>query len=105
MSMKRPIQPKFSNALRTLRRARGLAQEEFDQVSGRTYVSALERGVKHPTLSKVSELATVLDVHPLTLLTLSFCNRTTVDDAQKLLARVSAELDALHRAIKPESSA
>jgi transcriptional regulator with XRE-family HTH domain len=99
--MKRPIQPKFSVALRALRRARGLAQEEFDQVSGRTYVSALERGVKHPTLSKVCELASVMDVHPLTLLTLSFCNRMSTDDAQKLLTRVSAELDVLQPAIHP----
>jgi transcriptional regulator with XRE-family HTH domain len=103
--MKRQIQPKFSSALRAIRRARGLAQEEFDQVSGRTYVSALERGIKHPTLNKVSELASVLDVHPMTLLTLSFCHRTSIDEAQKLLARISVELDALHLAVEPESSA
>ena len=41
-------------------------------VSSRTYISALERGLKQPTLRKVDQLATVLGLHPLTLLTLSY---------------------------------
>ena len=65
-------QNSFSQALKTARRARGLSQEAFSQVSSRTYVSTLERGLKTPTISKVDELAEVLDMHPLTLLTLSY---------------------------------
>jgi len=93
--MKRPISPNFARALRQVRRARGMAQEEFDQVSGRTYVSALERGIKQPTLSKVSELAGVMDVHPLSLLTLAFCSRISQTEAQRLLEQVASELEDL----------
>jgi len=93
--MKRPIEPNFARALRAVRRARGLAQEEFDQISSRTYISSLERGLKQPTLSKVVSLAEVLDVHPLTLLTLSFCDNLSQKEAGRVLERVSAEVAEL----------
>ena len=73
------------------RRAHELPQEAFDQVSSRTYVSALERGIKHPTLPKVDQLAEVLGVHPLTLLALTYC--PTSADARRLLSRVADELE------------
>lgn len=62
----------FPAALKTIRKARGLSQEAFSDVSSRTYMSSLERGLKSPTLSKVAELCEVMDVHPLTLLTLAY---------------------------------
>lgn len=71
--MPRQIKSSFPIALRTLRRAKGIAQEEFDVVSSRTYISSLERGLKSPTLPKVDELAGVLGVHPLTLLAVAYC--------------------------------
>ncbi|MBD9667136.1 helix-turn-helix transcriptional regulator [Variovorax sp. VRV01] len=45
--------------------------QQFSDASGRTYLSSLERGLKSPTPSKVSELCEVMDVHPLALLTLA----------------------------------
>lgn len=102
--MKRTIQPKFALALRGLRRARGLAQEEFDQISGRTYVSALERGLKQPTLTKVCELSAVMDLHPLTVLTLSFCDQLSADEAKKLLSRVQGEIDVVSLGFNPDIS-
>jgi transcriptional regulator with XRE-family HTH domain len=92
--MKRPTEPNFGKALRAVRRRRGLSQEAFDQVSSRTHVSSLERGVKQPTLSKVSELASVMNVHPVTLVVLSFSGGSA-GDARKLLLKVSDELVAL----------
>lgn len=62
----------FPAALKTVRKARGLSQEAFSDVSSRTYMSSLERGLKSPTLSKVAELCEVMDVHPLTRLTLAY---------------------------------
>lgn len=35
-------------ALKTVRKARGLCQEAFSDVSSRTYMSALERDLKSP---------------------------------------------------------
>jgi transcriptional regulator with XRE-family HTH domain len=72
---------------------RGLSQEAFSDVSSRTYLSTLERGLKSPTLNKLAELCEVMDIHPLTLLTLAYAGDG--DDAERLLARVRQELDAL----------
>jgi transcriptional regulator with XRE-family HTH domain len=59
-------------ALKTVRKARGLSQEAFSDVSSRTYLSTLERDLKSPTLHKLTELCEVMEVHPLTLLTLAY---------------------------------
>jgi len=88
-------QPSFARALRALRLARGLPQEAFDVVSSRTYVSALERGIKVPTLGKVEALAEVCNVHPLTLLALALSPTWKQSDLDQLLARVRKELDSL----------
>lgn len=75
--------------------ARGLSQEDFGFVSSRTYVSSLERGSYSPTLNKVDELAEVLDVHPLVLLTLTYSISIAKDDVQSLLAELEAEFKAI----------
>ncbi|MGE0013429.1 MAG: helix-turn-helix domain-containing protein, partial [Azoarcus sp.] len=43
------IKPTLGSALQTARKARGLSQEAFSDVSSRTYLSTLERGLKSPT--------------------------------------------------------
>ena len=81
----------LSEALKTIRKARGLSQEAFSDVSSRTYMSSLERDLKSPTLNKLAELCEVMEIHPLTLLTLAYAG----DDAQQveqLLTRVRQEL-------------
>ncbi len=60
----------LAKALKTVRKARGLSQEAFSDVSSRTYMSTLERDLKSPTLHKLAELCEVMKIHPLTLLTL-----------------------------------
>ncbi|MBO9647653.1 MAG: helix-turn-helix transcriptional regulator [Variovorax sp.] len=85
----------FGEALKTVRLARQVTQETFDTVSNRTYVSALERGLKQPTLPKVDELARVLGVHPLTLLTLCYLKRPTAAGAQSAMQTVHTELEAI----------
>ncbi len=80
----------FPAALKTVRKARGLSQEAFSDVSSRTYLSSLERGLKSPTLSKLTELCEVMEVHPLTLLTLAYAGGGK--GADNLFARVQREL-------------
>ena len=87
--------PSFARALRAVRLARGVPQESFHPVSGRTYVSALERGVKQPTIAKVDALAGVLDIHPVTLLLLGYCLTLSLAEARGLLTRIEAEVLAL----------
>lgn len=84
--------PNFANALRAVRLERGLSQEDFYEVSGRTYVSRLENSGADPTLSKIVQLAQVLDAHPLTLLTLAFCGKGTPAEIDRLLAGVKEEI-------------
>jgi transcriptional regulator with XRE-family HTH domain len=88
----KPPTSSFANALRTARKARGVPQEQFDTISSRTYISALERGLKQPTISKVDALASVLGLHPLTLLALSYAKP---GDEKRLLELVQREIDSL----------
>jgi len=62
----------FAKALRIVRKHKNLTQEDFSEVSSRTYLSTLERGMKSPTLDKVEDLASVLGIHPATLLLLAY---------------------------------
>jgi len=85
----------FATALKKIRLARKLSQEDFSLVSSRTYVSSLERGVYSPTLNKIDELAEVLNVHPLVLMTLSYVNHSKSGSISGLIERVQTELAAL----------
>lgn len=55
---------RFGAAVRRLRTARGLSQEEFADRAGvhRTFVGGIERGERNPTLTTVQRLADALQV-------------------------------------------
>lgn len=84
----------LAKALKTVRKARGLSQEAFSNVSSRTYMSTLERDLKSPTISKLAELCEVMEVHPLTLLTLAYAGDST-QQLDKLLVQVRQEIEGL----------
>lgn len=82
-------------ALKFARQAQGLTQEAFDVKSSRVYISAVERGIKTPTLSAVDKFSAVLGLHPLTLLTLCYLNEvehSSTRDVDELLSAVRDEL-------------
>lgn len=81
----------LAEALKTVRKARGLSQEAFSRVSSRTYMSTLERDLKSPTISKLAELCDVMEVHPITLLTLAYAGQDSAE-ANRLLDLVQKEL-------------
>ncbi|WJM95275.1 helix-turn-helix transcriptional regulator [Pseudomonas defluvii] len=85
----------FGKVLRAIRQQKGLTQEDFSDVSSRTYLSTLERGLKGPTIEKVAQLAGVLDVHPATLLLAAFIAQDKLGDPAELVERVSTELVSL----------
>ena len=87
----------MSEALKTIRKARGLSQEAFSDISSRPYMSSLERDLKSPTLNKLGELCDVMEVHPLTLLTLAYAGKKP-KQAEQLLAQVRQELEAVLKA-------
>jgi transcriptional regulator with XRE-family HTH domain len=86
----------FAKALQTVRKHRDLTQEDFSDVSSRTYLSSLERGMKSPTLEKVEQLATVLNIHPVTLIGLAYLMKEgmTVDE---LVNRLKSEIRSIDR--------
>lgn len=88
------LKPSLPAALRRIRKARGLSQEAFSDVSSRTYLSSLERDLKSPTLNKLAELCEVMEVHPLTLLTLAYAGNST-RKINELLEHVRQELEGI----------
>lgn len=84
----------FGRAFALVRRARGLTQEDFAHVSGRTYIGELERGMKQPTLKKIDELAESLGLHPLTPLVIAYLEGYSADHLEALLNKVKSEVNA-----------
>ncbi|HEI6793846.1 MULTISPECIES: helix-turn-helix domain-containing protein [Enterobacteriaceae] len=85
----------FATALKTVRKARGLSQEAFSDVSSRTYMSTLERGLKSPTLKKLEEICEVLNIHPLALIALAYAENDT-NKANLLLGQAQQELQKIN---------
>jgi transcriptional regulator with XRE-family HTH domain len=96
------IREGFGNALRKVRMARELTQEDFWEVSGRTYIGALEAGIKLPTLTKVEQLAMTMDVHPLTLIALGYIEEK--DDLGILLATMKQQVREIEILSKKQSA-
>lgn len=91
MSNAKPVN-NIAKAIRLVRKSKGLSQEDFGLTSSRTYVSSLERNVRNPTLNKIDDLAGVMEVHPLTLLVLSYLGKHDAVAVGKVLERVAAEI-------------
>ncbi len=83
----------LGTALKQVRNATRLTQEDFSQVSSRTYMSTLERGLKSPTLEKLDQIAQVMGVHPLTILVLAYSRMEKKGNTNKLLNEIQYEID------------
>lgn len=83
----------FGTGLQKARKSRGLTQEDFSVVSSRTYMSSLERGLKAPTITKIEEIATVIGVHPLSLLAFAYLPSNPAERTE-LCSRIKAEIES-----------
>lgn len=81
--------------MKAVREIRGLTQEDFGLVSSRTYLSGLERGLKSPTLGKLEQIASVMQVHPLTLLALTYARTPSPEATAEVLDRVRQDVALL----------
>lgn len=81
----------LSRSLRLIRKTKGFAQEHLSEVSGRTYLSEVERGLKNPTIEKLDELARAMGVHPLTLISITYVAQLREQDLATLQERVTRE--------------
>ena len=82
---------RFGIGLQRARKSRRLTQEAFSDVSSRTYLSSLERGMKAPTITKIDQIATVIGVHPLSLIAYAYLPSSPAEREQ-LWATIAAEL-------------
>lgn len=85
----------FAKALKNSRKSRGLTQEDFSDVSSRTYLSMLERGKKSPTLDKIQAIAQTIGIHSLSLMTLTYMYSEKEKDLDKLLLRIKDEVESM----------
>jgi transcriptional regulator with XRE-family HTH domain len=86
---------RFGVGLQRARAKRGLTQEDFDVVSSRTYLSSLERGLKAPTITKLEELASVIDVHPLALFAMAYMP-SDPQERERFFEELRADIELLH---------
>jgi len=58
------ILERFGERMRTLRKERGLSQEELAEMCGldRTYISGIERGIRNVSLKNIDAISRALDV-------------------------------------------
>lgn len=80
-------------AIKRVREVNKLTQEDFSDVSSRTYISSLERGLKSPTLKKIDELAGKMGVHPVTLILLAYQEKDPKQSPEGVMKRCLEELD------------
>jgi transcriptional regulator with XRE-family HTH domain len=90
------IKESFGLALQRARKLKEITQEDFSNISSRTYVSTLERGLCSPTVEKVDLLASTLGMHPLTLLSMAYLIKSGVGDPTALMDQVKREIVELN---------
>ena len=88
------INQAFGRALKAFRLDNGLTQEDFAEVSSRTYISALERGLKSPTIEKVNAIAEEMGICPLSLMILTYAYFNDVD-TMHVVSRAESQLKHL----------
>lgn len=78
-------------AIRKIRVSRAVPQEGLGP--SQSYVSDVERGMKSPSIEKIDDIATVLGVHPVTLLAYAYVQAGV--SSSDLLDRIHRELSKL----------
>ncbi|MFP1518167.1 helix-turn-helix domain-containing protein [Pseudomonas aeruginosa] len=85
----------FGQALRQFRKSKEMTQEDFSQISSRTYLSTLERGLKSPTLDKIDEISRLMGIHPVTAVAGTYLKLEGQLTLDQLLSRIRLELQSV----------
>ncbi len=75
-SLNMPSKQAVGKAFRLARKAAGLSQDDFTYMSSRTFVSSIERGLKSPTIEKLSQLCELIGTEPALVVMLA----TSIDE-------------------------
>lgn len=66
MPIRSPAHAAFGEAVRGIRKQRGISQESLALICGldRTYISGIERGARNPSLTNIFKIAAAFDIGP-----------------------------------------
>lgn len=90
-----PIQANFGRALKRLRLARGVTQEDLLNSTSRRHVGRIEQGHQMPSIRAIESLATSLQIHPLTLVAAAYSSELddqSINEIMKIIQEDFAEL-------------
>ncbi|WP_122563442.1 helix-turn-helix domain-containing protein [Pseudomonas viridiflava] len=90
----------FASALRFVRRRSSVLQADFEGGVSQSHISRLERGESSVTLERLEEIAAHLNVHPLSLIALTWGASEQIPPAE-LLERVRRELESVEGLLRP----
>ncbi|MBN3968628.1 helix-turn-helix transcriptional regulator [Pseudomonas gregormendelii] len=82
----------FGQALKGMRILRRLPQHKFFGGTSRAYMTLLEQGRRCPTLSKIEDLAAVLEVHPLSLIVECYLQGNPDQSLESLFEQITQDL-------------
>jgi transcriptional regulator with XRE-family HTH domain len=99
MQSKKKISSKvdFGGALQRLREARGVTQEDLLPRSSRRSVGRIEHGGQVPSFRTIDRLAEGLEIHPLTLIVLAYCQNSSSAAVTQMFDEVKSDLIELIR--------
>ncbi|MFA1043523.1 helix-turn-helix domain-containing protein [Pseudomonas ficuserectae] len=83
-----------------MRRHSSVLQADFEGGVSQSHISRLERGESSVTLERLEEIAAHLNVHPLSLIALTWGAREQIPPAE-LLERVRQELESVEGLFQP----
>ena len=83
------IKEAFGITFAKARKSAKLVQDDFEQISSRSYISYIERGKVSVSLEKLDELSTFVGVHPVSLLFQAYLahdgNKSPLDLMSKIM--------------------
>lgn len=96
----------FGSALRAIRKSLALDRDAFGSVCSPQYVGTLERSGKCPTLGMVEKIASVIGIHPLTLMTMAYSlSETNETSLEEMLSLVHSQIVSTLSGVKSSNSA
>lgn len=90
-----PITANFGGALKRLRSARGVTQEDLLTSTSRRHVGRIEQGHQTPSMRVIESLARSLEIHPLTLVAAAYCQELDGERIAGLLRTVEEDVSKL----------
>lgn len=86
------FQTALGRAIRDVRTERKFTQESLTAFSSRSYLSEIENGKSEASLAKINELAKLIDIHPLAILTMAYLNFDETQNVNDVITTLKTEI-------------